>query len=223
MFYLLTAGTAFAEFARESVMVSGDAAATARNVLASEPLYRLGFAADVAGVASYLVVTGLLYGLLKPVNANLSLLAAFFGVVGVATQAASTIGHFAPLVVLSGAPYLAPLGVAQLQAIALLSLQLHAAAFNVALVFFGVYCVLIGCLIYASAFLPRVVGLLTAIAGIALLTNSFASMAAPAAAHVVSMIALPLDGAGELSLMLWLLVMGVDVPVWNARASRAAD
>jgi hypothetical protein len=135
-FYLTTGGTAFGEFVREKVYVPGDAAATAHNSLASESLYRWGFAADLLGCASYVVVTVLLYGLLKPVNKSLSLLAAFFSLIGIAVQAVSSVGQFAPLLILGGAHYLAAFDAAQLQSMALVSLKLHALGFNVGLVFF---------------------------------------------------------------------------------------
>ena len=220
VFYVLTGGTAFAVLVRGKVIVGGDAAATAHNILAAEGLYRLGLAADIVGVASYAVVTVLLYGLLRPVNPSLALLAAFFSLVGVATQAVSSVADFVPLIVLGGAHYLAVFDAGQLQAVALTSLQIHGVGFGVALVFFGFYCALLGYLIFASSFFPRILGVLVSIAGLALLTNSFTTFLAPEFAHAVAPVMLGLDGLGELSLMLWLLVIGVNGAKWEATASR---
>jgi hypothetical protein len=104
-FYLLTIPTAvFAElFVRGEFVVSGNAAATATNILAHEPLFRLGFASDLIATACYIAVTALFYGLFKPVSSSLSLLAAFFSLAGCAIGAFSCLFHLAPLVILGGA------------------------------------------------------------------------------------------------------------------------
>jgi hypothetical protein len=224
LFYLITAlAGGFAEIGvRGKVVVSGDAAATARNILASEGLYRLGFAADIVAGAAYVVVTLLLYELLKPVNRSLSLLAAFFSLVGIAIGGVAALGHLAPLLLLKGAPYLAPYNIDQLQAMALLALKLHAQGYLIGLVFFGFYEALLGYLIFRSAFLPRTLGILVGIAGLAFLTNSFAIFLSPALGNALNPFMLALDGIGEMSLTLWLLVMGVNVTKWKEKASALA-
>lgn len=217
--YLITIVTGiFAELVvRGNLIVSGDAAATARNVLASEGLYRLGFVADLIGGAAYLVVTLLLYELLKPVNKTLSLLAAFFSVVGIAMGGIAAVTQLAPLSILSGASYLRPFDLQQLQALAYLALKLHAQGYLAALVFFGFYEILLGYLIFRSSFLPRTLGVLVGIAGAAFLTNSFALWLAPPVGDALNGFMLALDGIGEISLMLWLLIVGVDSRKWEAR------
>jgi hypothetical protein len=219
VFYVLTGGTAFAAFVRNKVIVSGDALATAQNILASESLYRWGLVADVLGVASYIVFTALLYSLLKPVNRTLALLAAFLSLVGVATQAASMLGQFAALLFLTDIPTGAALDAAQREALALLSLRLGARGFDIACVFFGCYCAVLGYLIFRSTFFPRLLGVLVTIAGLALMANSLTMFLAPHAAHMLAPILLSLDGIGELSLLLWLLIIGIDVPKWRASAT----
>ncbi|MGA8532815.1 MAG: DUF4386 domain-containing protein [Candidatus Tumulicola sp.] len=225
LFYLITAlAGGFAEIGvRGRVVVSGDAAATARNILSSEGLYRLGFAADVVAGAAYIVVTLLLYELLKPVNRRLSLLAAFFSLVGIAIGGVAALGHLAPLLILKGAPYLAPYNIDQLQAMALLSLKLHAQGYLICLVFFGCYEALLGYLIFRSAFLPRTLGVLVGIAGLAFVTNSFAIFLAPTLGNALNPFLLALDGIGELSLTLWLIVMGVNVTNWEQPATTVRD
>jgi uncharacterized protein DUF4386 len=94
VFYLLEMLTGgFALFVGASLVVSGDAAATATNILAHEPLFRLGFAADLIQFACYIAVTALFYDLFKPVNRSLSLLAAFFSLVRCAIGALSCLFH----------------------------------------------------------------------------------------------------------------------------------
>ena len=169
VFYLLTILTRmFVEiFVRNRLVVSDNAAATATNILAHEPLWRLGFAADIIAFASYIALTALLYELFKPVNRSLSLVAAFYGLVASVVQAISSLFHLAPLVLLGGAPYLKVFTVEQLQALALVFLRLRAAAYhNIGLVFFGLYCLLVGIHILPSTFLPRNLGALMGLAGL---------------------------------------------------------
>jgi len=214
VFYLLTFLTGGAAVPSFRLVVDNDAAATARNILAHEALFRLGFAALLINVAVYITVTLLFYELFKPVNRSLSLFAAFFSLVGCAIQAVSTAFFLAPLVVLEGAQSLSVLKVEQLQAQALMFFKLYAQAYNIGLVFFGFYCLLIGCLISRSTFLPRVLGVLMACAGLAWLT-----FLSPPLANYLSPFNLAVGALAELSLTLWLLVMGVNAQRWKELAS----
>ncbi len=210
----------FAElFVRGTMIVSGDPAATARNILAGEQLWRLGFAADMIGSAAYLVVTLVLYVLLRPVDKGISLLAAFFSLVGIAIGGIAALGHLVPLFILNGAPYMGVFATPALQAMALFALKLHAQGYLVALVFFGFYEVVLGYLIFRSTFFPKALGLLVGIAGIAFLINSFAFFLYPAIGRAINGPMLALDGAGEISLMLWLLVFGVNAEKWRQSAA----
>ena len=168
LLYFLTA--VFGEFLLRGLVVDGDAAATATNILAHQPLFRLGLATGLIATACYIAVTALFYGLFKPVNRSLSLLAAFFSLVGCAILAFGSLFQLAPLVVLGGSPYLNVFKVEQLRALALMFLELNTQAGNICLVFFGVYCLLIGYLIFRSTFLPRILGVLMALAGLGWLT-----------------------------------------------------
>src|SRR5713101_7493738 len=137
------------------LIVRGDAAATATRILASESLFRLGFAANLISSACYMGVTVLLYSLLKPVSRSLSLLAAFFGLAGIAIGIATSLTNLAALVRLGGGEYSSAFTTSQLQAMAMMSLRLSLEVFSLAMVFFGFQCFLIGCLIVRSTFLPR--------------------------------------------------------------------
>src|SRR5450759_4793189 len=214
VFYLLEMLTgAFAIiFVGGRLFVFGDAAATATNILAHESLFQLGFAANLIQFACYVAVTGLFYDLFKPVNKSLSLLAAFFSLVGCAIGAVSCLFEFAPLTVLGGAQYLNVFKVEQLQALALMFLKLYGQCFNMSFVFFGFYCLLIGYLIFRSSFLPRILGAGMAFAGLGWLT-----FLSPALAHHLVPYILA-AGIGEVSLTLWLLVAGVNAPRCEERA-----
>jgi hypothetical protein len=219
VFYVLTilARVIADGFVRNRLVVSDDAAATANNIMAHEPLFRLGFAADIIAFASYIALTALLYELFKPVNGSLSLGAAFFGLVASVVQAISSLFHLAPLALLGGAPSLSIFTVEQLQALALVFLRLRAAAYhNIGLVFFGLYCLLVGILILRSTFLPRILGLLMVLAGL-----SYQLFLSPALARSLQPYILVFPAVGQISLCLWLLVMGVNVQRWKEQASTA--
>jgi hypothetical protein len=195
--------------------------ATAANILAHESLYRFGGAADLIGLACDTAVALIFYELFKPVNRSLSLLAAFFRLMFIAIMAANTLNHFAPLGFLGGSHDLSIFTAAQLRAEALVSLRLHALGYNICLVFFGLTCLLLGYLIFRSTFLPRIVGVFIAIAGVGYLINSFVHFLAPAfGANVFRYILVPC-GIGEFVLIVWLLVVGVNSQRWREQASTA--
>ena len=219
VFYLLemlTGGFAIL-FVGGRLFVSGDAAATATNILAHLSLFQLGFAANLIQFACYVAVTGLFYDLLRPVNKGLSLLAAFFSLVGCTIGAVSCLFYFAPVVILGGAQYLNVFKVEQLQALALMFLKLYGQCFNISFVFFGFYCLLIGYLIFRSTFLPRILGAGMAFAGLGWLT-----FLSPALAHHLVPYILA-AGIGEISLTLWLLVAGMNAQRWKEQASAARE
>ena len=211
----------FAFLAGATLIVRNDAVATATNILAAERIYRLAFVADLIAGACYMGVTVLLYGLLKPVNRSVSLLAAFFGLGGIAIGAASSLVRLAPLVFLRSDQYLSTFTTNQLQAMALVSLRLYEQAFLIAMVFFGLQCVLVGCLIVRSTFLPRILGVLLALGGSSYVISSSASFLAPAFGARLAPFIIPAAILGEGSLTLWLLLMGVNAQRWNEQASAA--
>jgi hypothetical protein len=189
-------------------------------MLVLEGFYRWAFASDLFAGACYLVVTLLLYLLLKPVSSGISLLAAFFSIIGVAVGAISALAHLGALSLVGGAGYLGAFDAAQLQAAAYLFLKLHAQGNLTSLVFFGCYCLLIGWLVFESSFFPRTIGVLMALAGACYLINSLANFVSPPiAVRLFPLILLPCI-VGELALTLWLLVAGINVARWEERANR---
>jgi hypothetical protein len=126
------------------------------------------------------------------------------------------------VIVLGGSHYLSVLNVEQLQALALMFLNLHAQGLNICMIFFGFFCLLLGYLIFRSTFLPRIIGVLLAIAGLCYLTNYLVTFLSPEfAAHLFPYILI--SGVAEIVLALWLLVIGVNVQRWKERASAAGE
>ncbi len=194
----------------------GDAAATATSILAHEASYRVGWALGLISTACYVAVVGLFYQLFRSVSRSLAVLAAFFGLMGCAITAFGSLFQLAPLIVLGGSPYLSAFDVQQVQALALLLLNLSAQVSNIALVFFGLFQLLIGYLIVRSTFLPLVLGALIALAGVGWLTF----LAPPLANSLLTYLEV-LGFFGEVPLMLWLLVIGVNAQRWQEQASKA--
>jgi hypothetical protein len=210
-FYLtsiLSAGAA--ALVRWRLFPSGDAAATATNILAHQPLFWMVFAADLISALCYVAVTPLFYEMFQPVNKRLSLLTVFFSLMGCGAVAFACLFHIAALLVLRGAQYLNLLAVEPLQVLALMCLRLWAQAYNISLVFFGFYCLLIGYLIFRSTFLPRILGVLMVIAGVSWLTV----LSPPFVNYLWPYIAAP-GLIGEGTLTLWLLVIGVNAERWK--------
>jgi hypothetical protein len=194
--------------------VAGDAAATANNIVAHESSFWLGWALSLASTAFYVALMGLFYQLFKPVSRTLALLALLFGIVGCAVTAFGSLFQLGPLLILRGGPYLSVFNPKQLQALALMFLNLNVQVGYIALVFFGIFQIALGYMIWRSGFLPPILGALIALAGVGWLTF----LSPPLATHLLG----PLEVLGivaEGSLMLWLLVVGVDSERWN-RAAR---
>ena len=223
LYLIVIAGGIFAElFVRGRLVVPGDAAATAHNIVTREMLFRLGFATEVFYCSCNVPLILIFYDLFKVVNRSAALLVVFFSLVGTAIESVSLLGHFAPLILLGTRHYLSAFPVEQLQALAYLSLRLFEDGFAIALVFFGFYCLSFGYLIVRSTFFPRIIGVLLAIEGLCYLINSFANFLAPEfAAHFFPF--LMASAVGEVSLCLWLLVAGINVQRWKEQASAAAS
>jgi hypothetical protein len=205
-FYLII--TAFALFAylyvRGHVIVPGDMAQTATNIMAHERLYRLGGAAAVVVVVCNLPLGWILFELLKVVNSRLALLALLF-ITGSATiEAVNLSNYFAPLLTFTLPEYRTAFQANEIQALARGPIRMFDYVFSVSLTFFGVFCVLIGYLIFRSKFLPAILGLLMMAAGVTYWINSFRLFLALPIAYLpwVTLVA-------ELSLGLWLVIVGV--------------
>jgi hypothetical protein len=218
LYLIIIVGGIFAELiVRGRLVIHGDAAATAHNILTHELLYRMGFAAEIFYCACNVPLTLIFYRLFKVVNRNATLLVVFFGLVGTAVECVSLLCHFMPIILLGGGFQMSVFTPEQLQVWAYLSLEMFEYGFAIALVFFGFYCLSMGYLIFRSTFLPRIIGLLMGIEGLLYLINSFANFLAPGiAARVFPFLAA--SAVGEISLCLWLLLVGVNVRKWKEKA-----
>jgi hypothetical protein len=209
----------FALLARPALIVPGDAAATAANIVASEGLFRLTWTADLVATVCYVGVTVFLYALLAPVSRVVSLLAAFLGFAGCVIGAALSLNGLLPLLLLGGAPGLSAFSPDELIALLQLFKGSQGAGANVNFVFFGCYCVTLGYLVYRSTFIPRILGVGLVVSGLAWLVNSFAAFLSPALASLLAPYPLAIGAFGEIAFTLWILVRGVNGQRWNEQAA----
>ena len=180
-----------------TLVVSGDAAATSRNILENTTQFQLGVAANLVSVAFHVVWTYLMYELLRPVDRGLSLFAAFAGLTAAALQAVAAVIQVAPLAVLNNGQPLGGLTPDVQQGLAFVFLRLNARAYDIYLVFFGFWLLLLGYLVYRSDFMPRIIGVLVMLSGVTWILQLW-----PPLVSALSPWNLILDGPGELSLML---------------------
>jgi hypothetical protein len=211
---------AFAEgFVTNKLVVSGDAAGTAHNILAAPDLWRLGVAADFIVVLCAVPLLWIEYLLLRPVNKELVLLSVYFNLVSLAVEAISKLFLLVVMPTLGNVNYVKAFEPQQLQSLASLALKLHDIAFNIALIFFGFTCLVNGYLIFKSGYLPKVIGALLQVAGLSYLIACFAALFAPTLADlIVPAILLP-PLIGESSFCLWLLLKGVNIVKWREQVS----
>ncbi|GAB2864108.1 DUF4386 domain-containing protein [Pseudoduganella ginsengisoli] len=190
---------------RGSLVVSGDAAATAHNIMASEGLWRAGIAGDLLMHVLDLPVIVVLYLLLRPVDRGVAQFATLINVVQTAVLAANKLNLLLPLFLLGDAAYLKAFPPDQLQTLAYLAVKVHGFGFGIGLIFFGVACVARGWLLFRSGFVPKAIGILMALAGASYLVNSFALLVAPAVADMLFPFIMLPPLVGESVFALWLL------------------
>jgi hypothetical protein len=215
VFFLLTIVTGlFAQgYVAERLVVSGDAAATATNILTQKFLFQLGFTIYLIEMACQITMTAFFYELLKPVSKSVSLLSAIFSLVGCAIKILSRLFYISPLYVLGGADYLKVFNADQLQALALLFLKVNDLGAGIALVFFGFSTLLKGYLIIKSTFLPRWLGVLSLLGGVGWL----AFLSPPLGNRLFPYLAL-VGLAGAVASIFWLIVFGVNEQRWREQA-----
>ena len=217
--YIIVAGT-FAElFVRSQLVVSGDATATASNIISNESLFRIGFSGELLHLACDVVVAVILYALFRPVDRNISLLAAFMRMACDIILAVASLSHFVALKLLGDSDYMKAFQPDQLHTLALLAMKLHGDVYAISLVFFSFACLSLGYLIFRSSYFPRAIGVLLVIAGVCYFVQTFAHFLNPEfAATLFPAIFIPIFVA-ELSLTLWLIVKGINVPKYQERIS----
>jgi len=187
-------------------MVSGDAAATANKIAASESLFRFGILSELAGFIGFIFVARALYRLFAGVNkANASLMVTLI-VVSIPISLLNVLNETAALKLIHGGAFLSVFDKSQLNALAMLFLRLHFDGLMVAQIFWGLWLIPFGILVYKSGFLPRILGILLIIACFGYLANSLIGFGV-ALPIVITQVVGQLTIC-ELPVIFWLLIMG---------------
>lgn len=208
----LAAGT-FAGVVHRDLVVAGDAAATASNLVASETLFRLGLAGGLVMMVVFVVYVLLLYRLLERVDRTWAMAMAALALASVPLYMLNQVNAVGALLSASGG------AVERVE----LFLELHRAGNLVASIFFGLWLFPLGLLVYRSGFLPRALGVLL-MAGSPGYVVAFARgfLAPGTEGGLWSDPLLAVTHLSEAALMLWLLVRGLNADAWRERAAGRA-
>jgi len=200
-------------YVRGQLIVSGDAVRTARNIAASERLFRIGTVCDVIAFVGVILVVAL-YVILKPINRHVALLALFCRLGECFVLAVITVNDFAALSLLGGADYLRAFNTQQLQALAYTFLRIHTAGYQIGIVFYGVGSAVFGWLWFKSRFIPRGLAALGIFSALVMAILMPAFMVFPGLATVVTPAYYGPPGfIFEVGLGLWLLIKGIRAPI----------
>lgn len=227
LYLVIIACGLFSELAvRGTLVVPGDAAATAANILAADTLFRVGVVSDLVMFLADVAIAVALYLLFAPVSRTLSATAAAFRLTQTAVIGLNLLHQFAALLVLRHGGTLTAFDVDQLEALALLLLELHRYGYLLGLVFFAGNLLVTGYLVYRSGFLPRTFGVLAVLAAAGYLTDSLTFLMLPGYDGAASDLVLAPAFVFEVGFAAWLLLRGVDAAAWRRAASgptRAVD
>lgn len=218
LYLFVVIASSYSLFATSALIVSGDTAATAANIIAAEDQFRFAFAANLLAAAAYVAVVALLYALFRPVSPVLAVVASHFGLAGCAVSAVSMINLLAALSFLADAGVAAAFDAEEAQALARMCLRLGGFGNSISLVFFGFYCALLGALVVRSRFLPRALGVFLFLGGAAWLAYSFSGFLALPFAGDASSYLMGAGAFGEIVFTLWFALMGVDANRWREAA-----
>jgi hypothetical protein len=209
MFLLMVVFGLFAEvFFRQAFFIVDDAAATAANIAANSTLYRAGIVSDIVMSLSYLFTALVLYKLLVSVNRDMASLMVLFAAAGSILLLSNVLNEFAPLYLISAGDQLSGLTSAQLQSLALLSYAAHGHGYAIGQVFFALWVLPLGVLIYKSRFIPRAFGILFVVQAVCGLLSVLVHFLIPIA-QVETILLLP-SIIAEFSFMFWLLIWGIN-------------
>lgn len=201
----------------DGLVVRGDAAQTAANIVANKSLYRLGFTIFMLEMVAQALATMMFYDLLKPVNRSVARASLILGLTGCGIKTMARLFYYTPLILLDGSPYLSAIEPAQLEALSLAFLRINSQGAAIGLIFFGFEGLLRGWLVFKSGFLPRFLGVMSMIAGVGWLTYLWPPLGSQAFTFV-ALFAL----VGVIITTAWLFIRGVDDAKWKARAALAA-
>lgn len=197
-----------------SLVVPGDAATTAKHILAAQSIFRLSIVSALLDQIIFIAVTLALFQLLKAVNGTMAALMVIFLLIDVPIAALNELNNGAVLFLLGDTGFLNGFTADQQHALAFLFLGLHAFGLNIFYFIGAPWLLAMGYLVFASGFLPRILGILLFINGSAYLTTSMFALLRPD----LSLNLVMFTGWVEVVFALWLLIRGINVARWEERA-----
>lgn len=200
----------------ETLIVPGDGATTAANIMASEGLFRAAIGSELVVLLSEIVLSIILYVLFRPVSKTLSLIATVSRLAMTTIHGVNLLNYFFVLLLLGGQGYLAAFNTDQVHALVALFLDAHHYGFTIGIAFLTIHVFALGYLIYKSGYFPRILGVLFLLAGVGYFVDSFALLLSPTYDTTPAILALPITIA-EISFPLWLLIKGLNIKGWQAR------
>jgi Domain of unknown function (DUF4386) len=195
-------------FARGQLIVRGDAARTAENIMASEQLFRLSIAGDLITYILVMVLTWAFYVLLRPVNRHLALLGAFFRLSELAVLCIATVNSLVVLKLLSGAAYLKAFDVNQLHSLVMLTYNSQGQAMTVGFILLGLGSAIFAYLLLRSRYVPQAFAVLGVFSSLLLALGSLAIIVFPGLGVIGMSYMVPM-GLYEVGLGFWLLIKGI--------------
>lgn len=210
---VVVAGIFSLAYVPSQITVRGDVSATVNNVIAFEPLFRLGIVAGLIGYAAFLLLPFALYKLLSPVGKSAAILMVAFAVVSVPIAFGNELNKLDILSLLNRADDIRAFTTDQLHAHVRLSLDAYNNGLLVLKIFWGLWLLPFGYLVFKSGVLPRILGILLMLGCIGYLIDFFGSALFPADAET-GYLAYPrrIASFGEIGICLWLLIVGVRQP-----------
>jgi len=208
--YVLNGVTGFFSlmYVPSRLIVSGNATATANNILVHEMLFRVGILSELFCATEFIFVVMALYRLLNGVNTTHASLMVILGLVPLPIMFLNVLNEVAALTLFCSANFLSVFDKPQRDALAMLFLDLHGQGFVIFEMLGGFFFIPFGLLVMRSGFLPRILGVLLIAACFGYLADSLTTLLVPSYGDLVNRFARILMGAGELSIMVWLLIKG---------------
>jgi hypothetical protein len=218
LYLIITVAAMIAHFyVPSNIIVPGDAATTAQNIINNEALFRIGgVGSELIVLLSEIILSVVLYVIFKPVNKTLSLLAAVSRLAMTTIHGINLLNYFFVMLLLSGAGYLAAFDAEQLNGLMMVFLEAHSIGFTIGIAFLTLHVFILGYLIFKSGYFPKVLGVLFTAAAIGYLVDSFALLLFSGYETTPGVIAAVI-AISEIAFPLWLLIKGVNLEGWQKR------
>lgn len=202
----------------DKLIVRGDATATSGNILAHEMLFRSGIVANLVGTVLFICLGIALYRLLSGVNQTQAWLMVSFVLVSSAIAFMNEVNNLAALILFRGDDFLNVLDLTHRNALGMLFIRLHGQGIVIDEIFWGLWLLPFGILVYQSRFLPRILGAWLIVNCFAWMAFSFTGLLWPQYSHTVYRVLTPVF-LGEIAIMLWLVIRGANVKALPAAAA----